>query len=75
MNRDINLNIEFFKNSMVDTINNSGLEIGIVYYVLKDILKDFEGNYFDYLNSALQEEREKIKQQKIVEQNDTVIDE
>lgn len=34
-----------FKSDMVNTINDSGLPVGIVYYIMKDLFIDIENAY------------------------------
>lgn len=59
-NRDINLIIEDFKHSIVDTVNQSGLPIGIVYYVMKDIMNELVNNYETYIENANQKEQQNM---------------
>lgn len=59
-NRDINLVIEDFKHSVVDTVNQSGLPIGIVYYVMKDIMNELVNNYETYIENANQKEQQNM---------------
>lgn len=56
-NRDINLIIEDFKHSVVDTVNQSGLPIGIVYYVMKDVMNELVNNYETYIENANRKEQ------------------
>lgn len=55
MQENINLIIEEFKDSIVNTINGSNLPPAIVYYIFKDIYKDVESSYTNYLNQARQQ--------------------
>lgn len=55
MQENINLIIEEFKDSIVNTINGSNLPPAIVYYIFKDIYKDVESSYTNYLNQAKQQ--------------------
>ena len=47
----IDINIGFntclnnFKSDIVNTINDSGLPVGIVYYIMKDLFIDIENAY------------------------------
>ena len=59
-NKDINLIIEDFKHSIVDTVNQSGLPIGIVYYVMKDIMNELVNNYETYIENANQKEQQNM---------------
>ena len=49
--KSINLQIEEFRNNLLNLVNNSGLPAGIVYYMYKDIGKDIENAYYSILNS------------------------
>ena len=55
MQENVNLIIEEFKDSIVNTINGSNLPPAIVYYIFKDIYKDVESSYTNYLNQAKQQ--------------------
>ena len=45
MQKDINLIIEDFKQSVFDSANQSNLPISVVYYVLKDVMNEVESEY------------------------------
>ena len=45
-----------FKNNMVNTINNSGLPVGVVYYIMKDLFNDIQNAY----ENTLKKEKEEI---------------
>jgi len=51
---------EVFKQSIKKYIQNSELDIGVVYYILKDIYKEIENLYYATLN---RESMELAKQQ------------
>ena len=42
---NINQEIEQVRNSIVSVINNSNMPIGVVYYVMKDIMSEIELSY------------------------------
>jgi hypothetical protein len=44
--------LDNFKQQIIDVINQSGLEIDMVYYVLKDVMSDVVGIY----NQQLEQE-------------------
>lgn len=48
-------NYFLFKEQIKDIIYNSGLNIGAVYYILKDILRDIEIQYINQVNKELTE--------------------
>lgn len=54
MQEDINLIIEEFKNNIISTINGSQLPPAVVYYIFKDINKDVEASYSNYIQQAQQ---------------------
>lgn len=47
------VNIEKFRQSLVDVINNAGVTVAIGYYVVKDIYRDLEKVYQDTLKEEL----------------------
>ena len=55
MDKDINLVIEDFKNGLTSTINNSGLPISVVYYIVTDLYKELDQQYYQYIRQARQE--------------------
>lgn len=65
-----NLNIHNLKNNLVNTIKDSGVPIGTVYYMLKDLLKDTENVYKQVIEverqaeilSQEEKEREDVKE-------------
>lgn len=57
MERDSNLIVEQFKTDLIDAINHSNLPIAVVYYVAKDVFKDLEETYTNYVNKALKDEQ------------------
>ncbi len=52
MNQDINLTVEEAKQNIINTINNTGLPISVVYYIMKDIMNDMTDSYNNYLIQA-----------------------
>lgn len=63
MQEDINLIIEDFKNNIINTINGSQLPPAIVYYIFKDINKDVEASYRNYIQQAQQRQAAAASQQ------------
>ncbi len=59
-------NYEVFKQSIKKYIQNSELDIGVVYYILKDIYKEIENLYYTTLNRESME----ITKQQEKENND-----
>lgn len=55
-NIGFNTYLNDFKNNMVNTINNSGLPVGVVYYIMKDLFNDIQNAY----ENTLKKEKEEI---------------
>ena len=55
-NIGFNIYLYNFKNNMVNIINNSGLPVGVVYYIMKDLLNDIQNAY----ENTLKKEKEEI---------------
>lgn len=49
INKGFNTYINDFKRNLVNEINQSGLPVGIIYYILKDLLHDIEEAYQNVL--------------------------
>ena len=49
-------NYQLFKESINKLIQKSGLDVGIVYFILKDIFKEIEALYYSQINRELIEE-------------------
>ena len=63
MQEDINLIIENFKNSIVQMVNENNLPPAVVYYIFKDVFKDIETSYTNYLNQVRkQQKNEQIRE-------------
>lgn len=58
MERDINLVIEEVKTQVINTINQSGLPISVVYYIMKDVMNGLDTTYSDYIKQAYNQEME-----------------
>ena len=55
----INSKIEFTKEQLINVINNSGLPIGIIHYLLKDISNEV---IIEYNRVMAQEKQQQIQQ-------------
>lgn len=55
----INSQIEFTKEQFINVINNSGLPIGVIHYLLKDISNEVIAEY----NRAIAQEKQQQNQQ------------
>lgn len=75
MDISMNMNINIFKDNLVNLIGSSQLPIGITYYVLKDIFSNIETLYNQTLEKENQEllksieEEEKKKEKEDIEGN------
>lgn len=56
-NKEIGFNTkcEHFKQAIIDTINQSNLPIGVIFYIAKSIMSDIESTYYGVLNNEAQE--------------------
>ena len=61
---NINFKSEKFKNDLYLLINNSGLPIANIHYILQIVSKEIENLYYDTLNKMLKQEQEKALQDK-----------
>lgn len=51
---------QILRETIVHVIQNSGLDIGAAYFIVKDIFNDVERSYYAQLNQECLEEAEKI---------------
>lgn len=58
-------NYQIFKENINATIQNSGLDIGVVYFIMKDIYSDLEKMYYAQINKEFIEENNKQENNKI----------
>ena len=63
-----------FRNVTVYNIQNSGLDVGVVYFILKDILAEVEKSYISQVNKEIAEEKKSSEKENPVEENDEPID-
>jgi hypothetical protein len=59
------IDCEIFRENIKNTIQNSGLNIGTVYFIMKDFCKELEVSYYNQVNfeaQKLQEETQKAKE-------------
>lgn len=66
-NVGFNTYLNNFKTNMINTINDSGLPVGVVYYIMKDILNDIQNAYENTLKKE-KEESKRIKDTENTEQ-------
>ena len=55
-------NYQILKESINGIIQKSGLDIGAVYFIFKDIFRDIENLYYTQINQELMQELEKENQ-------------
>lgn len=55
----INSKIEFTKEQLINVINNSGLPIGVIHYLLKDISNEVVVEY----NRAIAQEKQQMQEE------------
>jgi hypothetical protein len=67
----MNLRIEDTKNQIINVINNSGLPIGVIYYLFKDINIEVTNEYNRTLNAERQMQLQNEEKQQ-EENNDDV---
>lgn len=58
------------REQIMKLISNSELNVGAVYYILKDILRDVELQYISQVNKELAEESVKINSSEDIEEHD-----
>lgn len=63
MNMSMNTLVNVLKENMTNVINNSQVPIGVVYYVLKDLLSEVEDVYDKALKKESQETFEKLERE------------
>lgn len=56
----MNLQIESIKSNLIDIINNSGLPIGVIHYMLKDISREVATEYNKTLLTEQQQKEQKL---------------
>lgn len=56
--------IELFRLRIVDTINNSNLPVGVVYYILKNITKEVEELYQKSSQNDIRDIQQKLNSNK-----------
>lgn len=58
-------NYQIFKENINAVIQNSELDIGVVYFIMKDVYSDLEKMYYAQINKELIEENNKQENNKI----------
>lgn len=52
----MNKNYEAFRNNVLYAVRASGLELGSIYYILKDIMSEIEKDYSNAIRQELETE-------------------
>lgn len=68
-------NYQLFKEKINYVIQNSGLDIGAVYFIFKDIFYEIEKLYYAQLNRECLEEAQKIENESEKEKINKIIKE
>lgn len=58
-------NYQILKEQINYTINNSGLDIGAAYFIMKDIINNLEHLYYAQVNKECLEDAEKDKNEPV----------
>ena len=72
------LQYEKFRNNIINYINDSGLDIGAIAYVFRDIYREIESTYQSQLNKEITEENEKyekLQEAPLEDNEDEVVEE
>lgn len=56
----MNKKYQIFRETLKQVIQNSGLDIGVAYFILKDVFSEIETLYYAQLNKECLEEAKKI---------------
>ena len=58
----MNKNYESFRNGIMYIMRTSGLELGAIFYVLKDILREVEEMYSNTIRQEIEEEERRQRE-------------
>ena len=58
--RDVNLIVEEVKAQVINTLNQSGLPVSVVYYIMKDVMNGLDATYNDYIKQAYNREQQQM---------------
>ena len=59
---------QIFRDTVVDVINNSNLDIGAVKFVLRDVMHTVEESYTHSINEEIKKEQEQAKTEEVAPQ-------
>ena len=54
---------QILKDTILQVIQNSGLDIGAAYFIMKDVFSSIEKTYYAQLNKECLEEAEKVSEE------------
>lgn len=52
-----NIEIQIFYNNLLDLINKSGLQVGTMYFIIKDVYHEVEKLFQQCINNEMQDEQ------------------
>lgn len=68
----MNRNYESFRNGIMYIMRSSGLEIGAIFYILKDVLREVEETYSNTLRQEIEaEERQRQEAEEMKKANES----
>lgn len=62
---NFNLINENLKNSLIQTISNSNLPVANVYFIVKDIFRDIENNYYNQISKEMESKEQNVQEEQI----------
>lgn len=62
---NFNLINENLKNSLIQTISNSNLPVANVYFIVKDIFRDIENNYYNQISKEMEFKEQNAQEEQI----------
>lgn len=70
MNTDINLQVENFREELINYLESSNLPASIVFYVLRDVSRTMEEQYQMILRDSYNKQMRALAEQKAKEEQD-----
>lgn len=62
---NFNLINENLKNSLIQIISNSNLPVANVYFIVKDIFRDIENNYYNQISKEMESKEQNAQEEQI----------
>ena len=66
----LNMGINTFKDNLINLVSNSQLPVGVIYYILKDVVAEIEKIYNESLAKEQQELLNKMKKEQEQKEKD-----